>query len=112
MIPLLQKRWPPAAEVRIDGETVAVAVKVSTRASSYRLSLPHGGAPLLTVPKFGRWAEAKAFLDRHTPWLAERLEALGQAGGLRARRDRAAARRQPPHRADRPGARRRRSRRA
>jgi hypothetical protein len=75
MIPLLQKRWPPAAEVRIAGESVAVAVKVSTRAKSYRLSLPHGGQPLLTVPKFGRWAEAKAFLDRHTPWLAERIEA-------------------------------------
>ena len=74
MIPLLQKRWPPAAEVRIDGETIAVAVKVSTRARSYRLSLPHGGAPLLTVPRFGRWGEAKAFLDRHTPWLAQRLE--------------------------------------
>lgn len=74
MIPLLQKRWPPAAEVRIGGESIAVAVKVSTRARSYRLSLPHGGAPLLTVPKFGRWGEAKAFLDRHTPWLADRLE--------------------------------------
>jgi predicted metal-dependent hydrolase len=74
MIPLLQKRWPPAAEVQIDGAAVAVTVKVSSRARSYRLSLPHGGAPLLTVPKFGRWAEAKAFLDRHTPWLAERLE--------------------------------------
>jgi len=74
MIPLLQKRWPPAAEVRIDGETIAVAVKVATRARSYRLSIPHGGAPLLTVPKFGRWGEAKAFLDRHTPWLAQRLE--------------------------------------
>ena len=74
MIPLLQKRWPPAAEVRIDGESVAVAVKVSARARSYRLSLPHGGMPLLTVPKFGRWGDAKAFLDRHTPWLATRLE--------------------------------------
>ncbi len=74
MIPLLQKRWPPAAEVQIGGESVAVEVKVSTRARSYRLSLPHGGMPLLTVPKFGRWGEAKAFLDRHTPWLAERLE--------------------------------------
>ncbi|MEP7240333.1 MAG: metal-dependent hydrolase, partial [Devosia sp.] len=71
---MLQKRWPPAAEVRIDGEDIAVAVKVSTRARSYRLSLPHGGAPLLTVPRYGRWGEAKAFLDRHTPWLAERLE--------------------------------------
>ena len=74
MIPLLQKRWPPAAEVRIDGESIAVAVKVSSRARSYRLSLPHGGTPLLTVPRFGRWGEAKAFLERHTPWLADRLE--------------------------------------
>jgi hypothetical protein len=74
MIPLLQKRWPPAAEVRIDGEAVSVAVKVSVRARSYRLSLPHGGAPLLTVPRYGRWGEAKEFLERHTPWLADRLE--------------------------------------
>jgi predicted metal-dependent hydrolase len=74
MIPLLQKRWPPAAEVRIDGEPVAVAVKVSARTKSYKLSLPHGGGPLLTVPRYGRWAEAKAFLERHTPWLAERME--------------------------------------
>jgi predicted metal-dependent hydrolase len=74
MIALLQKRWPPAAQVHIAGESVAVAVKVSTRARSYKLSLPHGGAPLLTVPRYGRWAEAKAFLDEHTPWLAERIE--------------------------------------
>src|SRR3569623_277577 len=74
MIPLLQKRCSLAAEVRIDGETIAVAVKVSSRAKSYRLSIPHGGAPLLTVPKFGRWGEAKEFLERHTPWLADRLE--------------------------------------
>lgn len=74
MIPLLQKRWPPAAEVRIGGETVSVTVRVSARARSYRLSLPHGGAPLLTVPKYGRWGEAKAFLDRHAEWLGERLE--------------------------------------
>jgi predicted metal-dependent hydrolase len=75
MIPLLQKRWPPAAEVWIDGAAVAVTVKVSTRARSYRLSLPHDGVPLLTVPKYGKWPEAKAFLDRHTEWLGERLEA-------------------------------------
>ncbi len=74
MLPLFQKRWPPAAEVQIGGEAVAITVRVSARAKSYRLSLPHGGAPLLTVPKFGRWGEAKAFLERHTDWLAERLE--------------------------------------
>jgi len=74
MIALLQKRWPPAAHVHIAGEPVEVAVKVSARARSYKLSLPHGGAPLLTVPRYGRWAEAKAFLDQNTPWLAERIE--------------------------------------
>ena len=74
MIPLLQKRWPPAAHVRIDGETVEVAVKVSSRSRSYKLSLPHGGAPLLTVPRYGKWTEARDFLDRHTPWLADRIE--------------------------------------
>ncbi|MEO7224174.1 MAG: SprT family zinc-dependent metalloprotease, partial [Devosia sp.] len=52
-----------------------ITVKVSTRARNYRLSLPNHGRPLLTVPKYGRWGEAKAFLDRHTPWLAERMEA-------------------------------------
>jgi predicted metal-dependent hydrolase len=75
MVALLQKRWPPAAEVSINGEPVSVIVKVSTRSRSYRLSLPHGGKPTLTVPKFGRWPEAKAFLDRHTEWLGERIEA-------------------------------------
>jgi len=74
MIPLLQKRWPPAAEVRIGGETIAVVVKVSARARNYRLSLPHGGRPLLTVPRFGRWTEARAFLERQADWLADRLE--------------------------------------
>jgi len=74
MLPLLQKRWPPAAEVVINGEPVEVTVKVSPRARSYRLSLPHGRQPLLTVPKSGHWREAKAFLDRHTGWLGERLD--------------------------------------
>lgn len=74
MIPLLQKRWPPAAQVQIEGELVMVTVKVSSRSRSYRLSLPHGGNPILTVPKFGRWVEAKDFLERQIPWLEARLE--------------------------------------
>ncbi len=74
MIALQQNRWPPAAHVRIDGVTVVVAGKVSARSRSYKLSLPHGGAPLLTVPRYGRWTEAKDFLDRHTLWLADRIE--------------------------------------
>ncbi|MEQ1770066.1 MAG: SprT family zinc-dependent metalloprotease [Devosia sp.] len=74
MVALLQKRWPPAAEVEIDGERVSVTVRVSDRARSYRLTVPHGGGPVLTVPKFGRWPEAHAFLNRQIAWLAVRLE--------------------------------------
>ena len=47
---------------------------MSERARSYRLSIPHAGAPVLTVPKYGRWPEAAAFLDRQVPWLAARLK--------------------------------------
>lgn len=74
MIALLQKKWPTHAEVRIDGRLVSVAVKVSARAHSYRLSLPHAGGPVLTVPKYGRWPEALAFLNRQLAWLGARLQ--------------------------------------
>ena len=71
---LLQRKWPSVTETRIDGRLVAVAVRVSSRAHSYRLSIPHGGTPVLTVPKYGRWPEAEAFLSRQNAWLAARLK--------------------------------------
>ena len=74
MIALLQKQWPLMAEARIDGRAVAVAVRVSARARNYRLSVPHHGGPVLTVPRHGRWSEAEAFLKRQTGWLAARLK--------------------------------------
>jgi predicted metal-dependent hydrolase len=74
MIPLLQKRWPPAVDVDIDGKSVAVQVRVSKRAQSYRLTVPHGAGPVLTVPRYGRWAEANAFLNRQLEWLQGHLE--------------------------------------
>ncbi|HTJ57970.1 MAG TPA: SprT family zinc-dependent metalloprotease [Devosiaceae bacterium] len=74
MIALFQKQWPASTEARIDGKAIAVAVRVSERARSYRLSIPHHGSPVLTVPRHGRWSEAVAFLNRHTPWLAARLK--------------------------------------
>jgi predicted metal-dependent hydrolase len=73
MFALLQKKWPSVAEARIDGQPVAIAVRVSARARSYRLSIPHSGLPVLTVPQYGRWREAEAFLARQTGWLAARL---------------------------------------
>jgi predicted metal-dependent hydrolase len=74
MIALLHKKWPEATEARIDGRAVTIAVRVSARARSYRLSIPHAGAPVLTVPRYGRWSEAEAFLKRQTGWLAARLK--------------------------------------
>lgn len=66
--------WPETTEALVDGRPVPVRVRVSARARSYRLSLPHKGGPVLTVPPHGRWSEAAAFLDRHTGWLSARLK--------------------------------------
>lgn len=74
MIALFQKKWPATTEALVDGRAIAVTVRVSARARSYRLSIPHSGGPVLTVPSHGRWAEAEAFLHRHTGWLAARLK--------------------------------------
>lgn len=75
---LFRRKFPESAQAVIDGEVIPIAVKVSERARSYRLSLPHAGDPVLTVPSYGRWAEASAFLDRQVPWLAERLKTQEQ----------------------------------
>lgn len=70
---LRQSTSPPSTtHLVIDGEEVSVAVKVSARARSFRLSLPAKG-PLLTVPEGARWRDAEAFLHRHRHWLAARL---------------------------------------
>ena len=74
MIALLQKKWPAVTETEVDGQMVEVAVRVSSRARNYRLSLPHAGGPILTVPSHGRWQEAQAFLNRQRAWLGARLE--------------------------------------
>jgi predicted metal-dependent hydrolase len=74
MIALLQKKWPSVAQVDIDGKRVNVAVRVSQRSRNYRLSIPHAGGPLLTVPRYGNWREASDFLYRQVPWLAARLK--------------------------------------
>ena len=74
MIALLQKKWPTVTTTEVDGEMVEVAVRISARARNYRLSLPHAGGPVLTVPSHGRWQEAQAFLNRQRAWLGARLQ--------------------------------------
>lgn len=81
---LRQRSTPPSAtQIDIDGTRVVIAVKVSSRARSFRLSLPASG-PLLTLPEHARWADAEAFLHRHRHWLAARLPRAAQARRLEA----------------------------
>ncbi|KKB07993.1 M48 family metallopeptidase [Devosia chinhatensis] len=75
---LRQRPVPPSVtHVDLDGVRTAVAVRVSKRSRSFRLSLPSTG-PLLSVPEGARWSDAEAFLDRHRHWLAARLPRTAQ----------------------------------
>lgn len=74
MIALFQKPFPTNIEIIVDNRPVSVTVKVSARARHYRLAIPHGRGPVLTIPKGGRWPEAAAFLHRQNNWLAVRLK--------------------------------------
>lgn len=84
MIALLRKKWPSATEALIDGKLVIVAVRVSQRARNYRLSLPHVGGPVLTVPRYGNWREAESFLNRQLDWLAARMKRAAKPVTFRA----------------------------
>jgi predicted metal-dependent hydrolase len=71
---LFSRKQPPATtRLQVDGRAIEIAVRVSARARSYRLSLTQKG-PVLTFPRHGSWPEAEAFLVRHTAWLAARLK--------------------------------------
>lgn len=65
---------PASTEISVDGRLVSVTVRTNARARSYRLSIPHSGGPVLTLPPHGRWPDAEAFLHRQTNWLAARLK--------------------------------------
>ena len=71
---LFARKIPETTLITIGSDEVLVAVKVSERARSYRLTVPHSGPPVLTVPRHGKWADAQAFLGRHTGWLEQRLK--------------------------------------
>ncbi|MBD8066278.1 M48 family metallopeptidase [Devosia sp. PTR5] len=79
---LRQRATPPSVtHLDIDGQTIAVAVRISKRARSFRLSLPATG-PVLSLPEKARWADAEAFLHRHRHWLAARLPRAAQVQRL------------------------------
>jgi predicted metal-dependent hydrolase len=64
---------PQSTALVLDGRPVTIAVRLSARARSYRLTVPHHGDPVLTIPKSGRWPEAQGFLERHRGWLEARV---------------------------------------
>jgi predicted metal-dependent hydrolase len=74
-----RSKIPETVLVRAEGQPIRVAVRVSARARSYRLAIPHRGDPVLTVPAHARWPEAEAFLDRQTAWLAARIKRAAPA---------------------------------
>ena len=74
LFPRKREPIPASTVLSIDGAPVEIVVKVSQRARSYRLSVPHTGGPVLTLPPTGRWPEALGFLERHRGWLAARLK--------------------------------------
>ncbi|UXN71218.1 M48 family metallopeptidase [Devosia neptuniae] len=70
---------PASTVIEIDGQAVIVTVRVHARARSYRLSIPHNGGPVLTLPPHGKWVEAENFLHRQHNWLAARLKRAPEA---------------------------------
>ncbi|SFV38085.1 hypothetical protein SAMN05216456_3251 [Devosia crocina] len=80
---LRQPKTSGSVTIEIDSRPVEIAVKLSKRAASFRLSLPASG-PLLTIPERARWADAEAFLLRHRNWLAARLPRVARRQLLEA----------------------------
>ncbi|MBS1180614.1 MAG: hypothetical protein H6Q99_494 [Proteobacteria bacterium] len=80
-LPFLQspekKRSAPASFPIVVGDRVVeVAVRRNVRARRYTLRLDRRGeGAVVTIPKRGSLAEAKAFVARHAGWIAERLAA-------------------------------------
>ncbi|SDG24022.1 M48 family metallopeptidase [Pelagibacterium luteolum] len=70
---LSRKPIPAATVIETASGPITVAVRVNARARAYRLSVTPRGAPVLTLPKSGRWGDAEAFLLRNRGWLEGRL---------------------------------------
>ncbi|MCM5559697.1 M48 family metallopeptidase [Pleomorphomonas sp. JP5] len=78
-LPFLQapekKRSPPTSFPILAGErTIEVTVRRNARARRYTLRLDRkGDGAVVTIPRRGSLAEAKAFVARHAGWIADRL---------------------------------------
>ncbi|MEO8667684.1 MAG: SprT family zinc-dependent metalloprotease [Bauldia sp.] len=77
---LFRKPQPPVTqhfEVATDRGPVSVSLRRDTRARNYTLRVKGAARqPVLTMPTRGSLREARAFLDRHTGWLAREMARL------------------------------------
>ncbi len=69
-------QWPQSIRLEIGGGTLDIAVRVHARARTYRLRLTDAGRAVLTVPPFGRVADAEDFVRRQQVWLETRLKRI------------------------------------
>lgn len=66
--------------VAISGREVTVTLRRNARAKRYTLRItPRGDGAIVTLPRRGTVAGAKAFVDSHLEWIAGRLAAAGPA---------------------------------
>jgi len=65
---------PEETLLEVDGREVVVRIRRSPRSRRYRLSIPHSGIPVLSMPATGRWLEAEKFLQKQRAWLGARLK--------------------------------------
>ncbi len=65
---------PEETLLEVDGRKVLVRIRRSERSRRYRLSIPHSGTPVLSMPASGRWLEAEKFLQKQRAWLGVRLK--------------------------------------
>lgn len=78
---------PPAQASRftieVSGRSVEVALRRHARARRYTLRVhPRGEGAVVTIPRRGTVAEAKAFVGRHIDWLEDKLGAPAQAAHI------------------------------
>lgn len=73
--------------VHVSGRSVEVTLRRHARARRYTLRVhPRGEGAVVTIPRRGSIAEAKAFVGRHIGWLEEKLGAPAQAAHVPLRR--------------------------
>jgi len=77
--PEKKRSAPTSFPIFVGDRQVDVAVRRNARARRYTLRMDRRGeGAIVTIPRRGSLAEAKAFVGRHATWIAERLVARSE----------------------------------